>query len=468
MSLSSDEIYSVTDFIELCNKKIEKSIPSCWISGEISNYRSYPHGHNYFSIKDKTSQLSCVLFRLNKQNIRFDITNGMAVILKASPNIYKDKGIFQLVVEKIEPTGIGNLNLQIEQLKGKLKKEGLFDNKYKKKLPKLVKEIAVVSSSSGAVIKDIIKVIKRRYPFVKIKLFDTAVQGYKANQKVAYAINKADSYNCDVLIVARGGGSLEDIMPFNEEDVARAVFACKTPVISAIGHEIDYTICDFVADIRAPTPSAAAEIVVPDKLEVIEFVKKYERVLINLINSKISYANQSIGNLQKRIINPIYTIKTLMQRVDDNVYRTIRRFENYINYKTENLKSINATLMQYTPKNYIRNKIERQKHLHLMLINHINSSYQNSKFKYTKLMINFNNLNKNIINSFNYRLKSLITNLDNLSPLKTLARGYSITKNEKDKIIQSKKDININDNIKTNISQKFVLYSKVFKIRNDS
>jgi exodeoxyribonuclease VII large subunit len=264
-----DEIYSVSNFLSLCNKTIE-DIPICWLQGEISNLSRPASGHWYFSIKDENGQIRCALFRLSQRNIKFNPENGMEILVQAAPTLYQARGDFQLIVRHIEVVGVGNLQVAFEQLKTKLRNEGLFDAQQKKPLPTKIDTIGVISSSNGAVIQDIIKVLNKRYPFAEILLFDCVVQGEGSAEKLSQAIYAADkSKRCDVLILARGGGSLEDLWAFNEAVLARAIFSAKTPIISAVGHETDTTIADFVADIRAPTPSAAAMMATPDKLELL-------------------------------------------------------------------------------------------------------------------------------------------------------------------------------------------------------
>ena len=260
-----DEIYSVSDYIKLCKNAIEKNIPQCFVQGEISNLSMPSSGHWYFSLKDKNSQVRCAFFRLNQRKIKFTPENGMSVIIRGATTLYPQRGDFQLIIQQMEPAGIGNLQLAFDQLKNKLRLEGLFDSANKKEIPSFPTKIGVISSSTGAVIKDIIKVLNSRYPLAKILLYDTVVQGENAHLKIIKALRAADrSKNCDVIILARGGGSLEDLWAFNEEELAREIYQCSTPIISSIGHETDTTIADFVSDLRAPTPSAAAMSATPD------------------------------------------------------------------------------------------------------------------------------------------------------------------------------------------------------------
>ncbi|HOJ09103.1 MAG TPA: exodeoxyribonuclease VII large subunit [Clostridiales bacterium] len=261
-------ILSVTEVNRYIKEVIagDMILSNIWIKGEISNYKNHYSGHMYFTLKDEKSLIKCVMFKGQTYGLKFNPDNGMKVIARGYISVFERDGQYQLYVEEMQPDGIGNLYLAFEQLKKKLEFEGLFDNRFKKELPYLPQSIGVVTSSTGSVIKDIINVASRRFPNVNIKLYPVAVQGIQAASAISRAIRRLNELNCvDVIIVARGGGSLEEIWPFNEEIVARSIFNSRIPVVSAVGHETDFTISDFVSDLRAPTPSAAAEIIVPEK-----------------------------------------------------------------------------------------------------------------------------------------------------------------------------------------------------------
>ena len=244
----------------------DKELEDFYLRGEMSSPKQYPSGHTYFTLKDEKSQIDCVMFRRNCENLKFNLEHGMKVIIRGSIDVYEPRGNYNVIVEEIQPDGIGALNLAFIQLKDKLEKQGLFLEKYKKQLPKFPKTIGLITSLSGAVMHDVLNVLKRRYPLVKVLIVPTPVQGKEATNSIVNAIEliNHEEYGVDVIILARGGGSLEDLWCFNEESVARAIFQSRAPIISAIGHETDFTIADFVADYRAPTPSAAAEKAVPD------------------------------------------------------------------------------------------------------------------------------------------------------------------------------------------------------------
>jgi exodeoxyribonuclease VII large subunit len=284
-----------------------------WIRGEISNFTNHNSGHRYFTLKDKNSQLQCVMFKWHGQNLRFDIEHGMKVLVLGDLDLYEQKGQYQLRVRAVRPDGIGELFKAYEQLKNKLALEGLFSSETKKTIPRFPKKIGVATSETGAVLQDIITVIRRRYP-MEIIFIPTIVQGEFAAASIVRSISLLNRTDVDVMILGRGGGSIEDLWAFNEEVVARAIFDSRVPIISAVGHETDYTIADFVADVRAPTPSAAAEIAVPDRLDILNQTRRLNDRLIEtqkrMINEKISYLNEL-----KKCIEPAIFRERLAQHI---------------------------------------------------------------------------------------------------------------------------------------------------------
>ena len=413
-----DEIYTVSNFLRLCRSSIEKNVPHCFIQGEISNLSKPSSGHWYFSLKDSSGQIRCAFFRLNQRKVQFNPENGMSVIIRGAPTLYEQRGDFQLIVQQMEPAGIGNLQLAFDQLKNKLRIEGLFELENKKDLPLYPKKIGVISSSTGSVIKDIIKVLNSRYPFAEILLYDTVVQGENAHKKIVKALQAADSQkNCDVLILARGGGSLEDLWAFNEEELAREIFKCSTPIISSIGHETDTTIADFVADVRAPTPSAAAVSATPDRNVLIYKASKLRKNLQDLMAQSLGQKHAYLNMLQLKIIDPSQQLLQNAQKLDDYEMRLFRITNSLIDKNKTNLNQ----------------QITRLK------------NYSDYFIKYQK-----NQLSN----------KASLLNL--LSPLNTLSRGYTITHNEKEKVIVSFKKINSGDLIVTKFHDGKVI-SKVTK-----
>ena len=392
-----DEIYSVTDYIKLCKNTIEKNIPQCFVQGEISNLSKPSSGHWYFTLKDKNSQVKCAFFRLNQRKIKFSPENGMSVIIRGATTLYPQRGDFQLIIQQMEPAGIGNLQLAFDQLKNKLRLEGLFDSESKKEIPSFPNKIGVVSSATGAVIRDIIKVLKLRYPLAQILLYDTIVQGENAHLKIINALKAADqSQNCDVIILARGGGSLEDLWAFNEEDLAREIYNCTTPIISSIGHETDITIADFVSDLRAPTPSAAAVSATPDFNTILYNASKLKEYLYGSIKQSIESKKAALELLKLKIIDPSQQLLLNAQKLDEYEIRLIKHHKSLINDNKEKLKLLVSQLLSQS-ENFIKTQ-----HNEL-------SNYGNS--------------------------------LNLLSPLSTLSRGYTITQDNEGKIITSIKKI---------------------------
>ncbi|MBK9293840.1 MAG: exodeoxyribonuclease VII large subunit [Oligoflexia bacterium] len=318
---TTDEPLSVTELNKNIKGLLEKSFPMVWVQGEISNFKIPASGHFYFTLKDAGSQIRAVMFRGFTQHLKFTPEDGMEVLVRARITVYEPRGDYQLFCEAMEPKGFGALQIAFEKLKEKLQKEGLFDKARKKALPAFPQRIAIVTSPTGAAIRDMLNVLARRSGGgIEITIIPTAVQGEKAAAEIAQAVNlvsRLGTKHFDVLIVGRGGGSLEDLWSFNEEIVARAVSQCSVPTISAVGHEVDFTICDFVADLRAPTPSAAAELVVKNKADLIEKIKLQEKQLAQLIAKKIQLLKATTFGFSKRLIDPKRKLQDLMLRSDE-------------------------------------------------------------------------------------------------------------------------------------------------------
>jgi len=359
-----------------------------WVKGEISNFKNHYSGHFYFSLKDEKSVLKCVMFRSNASLLPFVPEDGMKVIIRGYVSVFERDGQYQLYAEEIQPDGIGALYIAFEKLKKKLEAEGLFDAAKKKKLPYLPKAIGVVTSSTGAVIRDIINVLSRRFYNFNLKLYPVQVQGEQAAGQIAAAVRRFNELdNVDVIIVARGGGSLEDLWPFNEEIVARSIYESRIPVISAVGHETDFTIADFVADVRAPTPSAAAELVMPERAVV----------------------ENRLDSLKLRLRNAVMK-KTAMERL------LLRKIEGSVAFRQPLNKIYQERMLLDVQKKYMQKALSA-----------LNTNYRN-------------------------KLSLLAATLDTLSPLKSLARGYSITKSKKDgSLVRSVHAVSIGDRLEINL-----------------
>jgi exodeoxyribonuclease VII large subunit len=328
--MQETQIYSVSEVNRAVKLLLEDAFPLIWVEGEVSNFKAHYSGHYYFSLKDENAQISAVIWKSRLYNIPYDIEDGMLIRAFGNIRVYEKTGRYQLDIMRIEPAGVGKLQQEFEKLKQKLSAEGLFDSSYKKPLPQFPDSIGVVTSSTGAAVRDIINVLNRRAPNVEIIVRSAQVQGQSAAKDIAEAIKEFNRFKkVDLLIVGRGGGSLEDLWPFNEEVVARAIFNSKIPVISAVGHEIDFTIADFVADLRAPTPSAAAEMAVPDYSEVQKDIQYKQSRMYTLLVNQINYYRERVLSLQKSygLNRPVDYIRQYAMQVDDlniNLQRQIK------------------------------------------------------------------------------------------------------------------------------------------------
>lgn len=314
-----DEVYTVSRLNNEVKGLLEGTFTHIWVEGEISNFASPASGHWYFSLKDAGAQVRCALFRGSQRRLNFTPKDGLHVLIRARASLYPNRGEFQLIAEHIEERGEGKLQRAFEALKKKLEAAGWFDPAHKKSFPIFPKQIGVVTSPTGAAIRDILTVLKRRYPCVSVIIYPTLVQGNTAAPEIAKAIETANLRNeCDVLIVSRGGGSLEDLWPFNEEIVAKAIYESRLPVISGVGHEIDFTIADFVADLRAPTPSAAAEIITPDKNELLAKLNRQQQQCMRQMQQKIAHSKQTLLWTQKHLQqhHPKRRLNERMQQLD--------------------------------------------------------------------------------------------------------------------------------------------------------
>ena len=346
------QVYTVSALTRNIKILLEDSFPDLWIEGEISNYKPHYSGHFYFTLKDSEAQIACVMWRNRAETVTFAIKDGSKVRVLGNVKVYEKAGRYQLDIITIIPAGIGELQIQFEQLKQKLLQEGLFDKKFKKEIPTYPETIGVITSPTGAAIKDILSVIKRRSPSRRILVYGVKVQGEGAAQEIAAAIQAMNRHGqADVLIVGRGGGSLEDLWPFNEEIVARAIFDSKIPVISAVGHEVDYTIADFVADLRAPTPSAAAELVSPDENEIRQYLQDAEVSLHNAIKKRLDNLKETIINLKQSygFKRPTDILAQYSQRLDEIIHRFYYDAEVYLVNAKEKLAAIQSHLEVLNP-----------------------------------------------------------------------------------------------------------------------
>ena len=351
-TLTEKRVYTVSELTRNIRLTIEKSFSEVWVEGEISNLKKYQSGHTYFSIKDEGSVIAAVLFKGAAKGVKFEPKDGMKAVFFGRVGVYDKRGQYQLYVEKIEPKGIGALQIAFEQLKEKLKNEGLFDESRKRTIPFLPKRVGVVTSPTGAAIRDILNVAQRRFSNIEIILNPVRVQGAEAKKEIVEALDVLNKIkNIDVIIVGRGGGSLEDLWPFNEEIVVRAIYRSRIPVISAVGHEIDWTISDFVADKRAPTPSAAAELVIPKKEELISLVKGLSDRMSTSLISRSDFLNEKLDNLKNRYVmrEPLNIITQYKQEVDDLANDLVTQGGFLVKFKKESLNTLSGKLNALSP-----------------------------------------------------------------------------------------------------------------------
>ena len=398
---------SVSELNRQVRTLLEQGIARLWVEGEISNLARPASRHVYFSLKDNSAQIRCAFFRQQQRGLTINLKDGDQVLVFGRVSIYEARGDYQLIIEQVEAAGEGELRRRFEALKTKLATEGLFDENLKQAVPELPKRIGVVTSSSGAAIRDILAVLKRRFPAIPVIIYPTAVQGQAAASQIVKSLNTAVTRReCDVIIIARGGGSLEDLWPFNEEVVARAISECPIPVISAIGHEVDFTISDFVADLRAPTPSGAAELVVPDQTEWLRSLAAITTRIASLGRHYLEDHYQQLDWLHRRlsqssptttVIRQINWLKNLKQVLTSTVRHDLTK-------RSRAIELVRSSLLQYSPAIEVQYSMRRLTKLHQRLSNVGTGSIGNLKNKL--------NLAERALQSVN--------------PLATLQRGYAI------------------------------------------
>ncbi len=350
-------VYSVSDLTRDIRFTLEGRFSDVWVEGEITNFKLHTSGHMYFSLKDESAQIQCVMFRRENASLGFEPGEGMKVLVRSRVSVYAPRGQYQLMIEAIEPKGIGALQLRFQQLVEKLKNEGLFDEAHKKPIPYLPKTIGLVTSIDGAALRDILNILERRFSGAHLLIYPVAVQGAAAAESIAEAIDDFNALeNADVLIVGRGGGSLEDLWAFNEEIVARAIFNSHIPVISAVGHEVDFTIADFVSDLRAATPSAAAELVLPLKEELVERVEELRLRSLQGINGRIRELRQELKLLKENssLKDPLAIFEGQFQKLDELKRQAAMLFENFISLKKEKTYALFGKLEALGPLAVLR------------------------------------------------------------------------------------------------------------------
>lgn len=388
------------------------SLQNVYIQGEVSNFRPHPSGHLYFTLKDESSRVDAIMFASKAKLLNFQLENGMHVLLKASVSVYEASGHYQLYVDAIEQDGIGQLYMKYDALKRKLETEGLFDLKYKKEIVKYPRNIAVLSAKHGAAVQDVVKTIEMRYPIARVIVFPIPVQGKNAFLHIIHVLKQVDQLGFDTIILARGGGSIEDLWNFNEEDLARCIFQCQTPIISGIGHETDFTICDFVSDVRCATPTAAALYATPDIHEMLAYQNKLSTQLTTHMKHMVNYEFQRLERLKS-----FYYFKNPEAIYSQEIFHLIK-LQDQLQY-------------QFKDFNY------------------------KTAFNNKQLFDSLNQTMKQKILQQQHRMQTNMVHLDTLSPLKIMCRGYSLVE-KNGKIIKSVLDINKDDRIQIQFSDGYV------------
>jgi exodeoxyribonuclease VII large subunit len=400
-------VYSVAELVGAADRAVREHFGPLWVAGEISNLRPQPAGHLYFTLKDDKSQLAAVMFRPANQLLAFRPANGMEVVVQGRLGIYADRGAFQLYVDAMEPRGLGALRLAFEQLKARLGAEGLFESARKRPLPRWPRGIGIVTARHGAAVHDMLTVLRRRWPLARVIIRDVRVQGAGAAREIADGIEDlCRGQSLDVIIVGRGGGSLEDLWAFNEEVVARAIVASRLPVVSAVGHEVDFTIADFVADARAPTPTAAAALVVPDQAEVAAALARASDALRSALVRRTRSCGERLATLERRLGDPRRRVADVRQRIDELGARSVAALRRRLSWERRELATLSGRLERSGPAARARAMGERVRgaaeHLRLGLTLRVRAAHAG--------------------------VERAASRLEALSPLACLARGYAIVR----------------------------------------
>ncbi|MCI5703091.1 MAG: exodeoxyribonuclease VII large subunit [Erysipelotrichaceae bacterium] len=402
--MNNDKYLSISALTRYLKYKFDSddNLRQIFLKGEISNLKIHSTGHLYFSLKDENSKINAIMFSTNARRLTFKPVEGTNVLVVGRVSIYEQTGNYQIYVDDMQEDGVGNLYVQYEKLKAELAKEGLFDQSKKKKIPKMPSRIGIITAPTGAAIRDILSTIKRRFPLTETYLFPALVQGENAAPDIVKKLKQADNFGVDLIILGRGGGSIEDLWAFNEEIVARAIYEAKTPIISAVGHEVDFTIADFVADLRAPTPTGAAEMAVVNRTDVINELNHLKIRLNEALLSKVNVLKIALENIKSNYIlnNPVIMYENKKQVVDN----LLEKIKTLIYYKITNYN----LKLDHLKKSYI--------------LNHPEELYKKKSLK----------------------LDKIITSLELLNPLSVLKRGYTLTY-KNDKVVRNIKDLKVDD-----------------------
>jgi len=442
--MAQQHILQVSELTKKVRFILESELNTVWLCGEISNFIAASSGHWYLSLKDQKSQVRCAMFKGNNRRVRIKPQNGQQVLVRAKVSLYEPRGDFQLIIEQMESAGEGLLRQQYQALKDKLHNEGLFELHHKQAIPKFIQTVGIITSPTGAAVKDIITVLNRRNPLLKVIIYPVLVQGEQAKYDIAHAIALANQRNeVDVLLIGRGGGSLEDLWAFNEELVARAIFQSILPTISAVGHEIDTTLSDYVADLRAPTPSAAAELVSADVDERInKIVELFNRAHLAL-KQQLKRSTHTLTSLNHRLsqVHPEQQLQNKQQKSDELSIRLHGLINRELNQLKHKPKYLEQRLLNASPSNQIKQNLQQAIILKAKLIS----------------------AQQRLLSAKRESFAHQCEQLHMVSPLATIARGYSITRDVEGKMIKSINDINIDTHIKVEVSDG-VIEAKVIDV----
>ena len=433
-STQNPDIYTVSRLNSEVRLTLELQFQTLWLQGEVSNFVAAASGHWYFSLKDSAAQVKCAMFKMANRNSSFRPQNGQQVLIRARISVYEPRGEYQLLAEFIESAGAGLLKQQFEQLKAKLQAEGLFDPALKKPLPTQVQRVGVITSPTGAAVRDIVTVLKRRAPGIEVIIYPSQVQGDTAAMQLRNMLSTAIRRSeVDVLIIGRGGGSLEDLWCFNDELLCRAVAACPIPIVSAVGHEIDFALTDFVADVRAPTPSAAAELVSPDQSHLLERIMRLRNSLIQAQRVHLQQAAPKLLNLSQRLLalHPKRRLEQQQQRLDELQLRLVSSIKRRLLQASQQSQFADKSLRQLSPA-----KALTQQQQHISQLQQRLKQAQQQQLKQHTL-----------------RVAQLSGQLNTVSPLATLARGYSITFDAKQQVVTDSRQLKTGDKVAVKLAK---------------
>ena len=430
-------IFTVSRLNQTVRLLLEQEMGQVWISGEISNFTQPASGHWYFTLKDDSAQVRCAMFRNSNRRVTFRPQHGQQVLVRANITLYEPRGDYQIIVESMQPAGEGLLQQRYEQLKQRLAAEGLFDQSLKKPLPSPARQVGVITSKTGAALHDVLHVLQRRDPSLPVVIYPTAVQGDDAPGQIVRAIELANRRDeCDVLIVGRGGGSLEDLWSFNDERVARAIFASRIPIVSAVGHETDVTIADFVADLRAPTPSAAAEIVSRNQLELLRQIQSQQQRLEMAMDYFLASNNQRFTRLQHRLQQQHPQLRLARQQTE--LVRLKQRLDTAIDARLRRASLHQQRLSQ-----------RLSQHMPLPRIHRLQTRLQQHEYRLSQAL-------SARLGASRERFGTLAAHLEAVSPLATLARGYSVTQAADGKLLKQTRQVQAGDKLTTRLADGIV------------